>query len=1077
MNLKEKERILFSSDAKTISVKGSYASSKSVIISSSASRGLHFINLNNREEAQHFVSDLYSLVGVEDVYIFPHNIISKHSSSYDSSSKIQRNAAIKAVLEYKESVNNGKKLLIVTYPEAVLELVPLAKALDKHSYNIKVRDSLSHEFLKELLINLKFERVDFVTEPGQFAVRGSIIDLFSYNFNKPYRIDFFGDEVEKIKIFDIDSQISIDNVDEITLLADITQEKVDSTTVFNLYEGEKFFWFSNKELFVKKLEEKISTKIFDDSTVVDFDWYSKDMPERTVVFNTQPQPIFNKNFKMLSEDILEKNSEGFKVYLLSESSSQIDRLKQIFISQSKESVKFLPLHYSLHAGYIDFDLKECYYTDHQIFERFHKDRRERIVEKSLRMTINELNSLQLGDYIVHIDHGVGKFGGLVRKEDAGKIQEYIKIDFKDNDVVLLSIHSLHKISKYRSLDSGAPKIHRLGKGSWQKLKNQTKSKIKDIAKELIKLYATRKDTEGFAFTEDTYLQKELEASFIYEDTPDQIKATEDIKADMEKPYPMDRLICGDVGFGKTELAIRAAFKAVFDGKQVAVLVPTTILAYQHYQTFVSRLSPFGCKVDFFSRVKKGKESKDIIEKLKSGEIDIIIGTHRLLNKEIEIKNLALLIIDEEQKFGVSAKERLRQMKVNVDTLTLTATPIPRTLQFSLLGARDMSVLNTPPPNRQPITTEIIGFEDDIIKEAIDYELKRGGQIFFVHNRVKDLDQLAGKLSALAPEAKICIAHGQMDGEEMENRVLDFILGDYDILLSTTIIENGIDIPNANTIFINNADHFGLSDLHQLRGRVGRSNTKAFCFLIVPSMLVISEDARRRLKAIESFSDLGSGLQIAMQDLDIRGAGNLLGGEQSGFITEMGFETYQAILEEAFIELNEELSISNIGNSLASKQENIYIPDCTVDTDMELLIPSEYVNIVAEKIRLYRELDSIQSESELTLFIKKVEDRFGPIPIQFSQLANIVRIRRIAVRLGFEKIILKNGIMIMFFVTNQYSDYYKGSIFAAILSYIQKHPSKFNLKEKEGRLRMSIRDVASAEKAYFILHEMYSNIVN
>lgn len=774
-------------------------------------------------------------------------------------------------------------------------------------------------------------------------------------------------------------------------------------------------------------------------------------------------------------------------------------MRSIFAHNEGDSPDKIPvfeeIKYSVHGGFIDNNVKVCLYTDHQIFDKYHRVKIKREVPLSERLTLNELNAFQIGDYVVHIDHGVGIFGGLVKTNINGKIQEAIKLIYKDNDVIFVSIHGIHRISRYKSKDGTPPKIYKLGTGAWEKLKSTTKSKVKDIAKDLIKLYAERRSSKGFAFSADSYMQYELEASFMYEDTPDQLKATVAVKGDMERDYPMDRLVCGDVGFGKTEIAVRAAFKAVADSKQVALLVPTTILALQHYKTFKGRLKDFPCNIEYISRLKTAKEIKSIAEKLKEGKIDIIIGTHRLLNKEIVFKDLGLLIIDEEQKFGVAAKEKLRQLKLSVDTLTLTATPIPRTLQFSLLGARDLSIINTPPPNRLPVQTEIIDFNEEFIRDIIKFEIERGGQVYFVHNRVEDILAVEDIIKRICPGIKTCVGHGQMDPKELEGIILDFMAGDYDVLVATTIVENGIDIPNANTIIINQAQNFGLSDLHQLRGRVGRSNIKAFCYLIVPSMASVTDDARRRLRAIEAFSDLGSGFNIAMQDLDIRGAGNLLGGEQSGFIADMGFETYQRILSEAFIEIKQEeyakeesddkLRIKEIekgeSNSLvyrdAIKIEEQFIIDCSIDTDLELLIPDTYIPQISEKIRLYKELDAITSEESLVKFTEELKDRFGELPEQLVQLTYVVRLRHIAIKLGFERIVIKNGIMLAYFVTNQNSPYYKSELFSKILGYINSNPQKSRLKEQNNKLLLRVMGTDSMEKAYNIVSQMKNAVYN
>ena len=787
--------------------------------------------------------------------------------------------------------------------------------------------------------------------------------------------------------------------------------------------------------------------------------------EDAVRFNIAPQPVFNKNFELLTEDIRKRLEDGYRVRIYGEKKSQLDRLQSI-LSQNGGYIPEFVAGKNIHNGFIDNDEKVCCYSDHEIFDRFHRVSIRRTVEKSEQLTINDLTSFAIGDYVVHIDYGVGVFGGLVRmKDDKGRMHEVVKLMYKDNDVVFVSVHALHKISRYKSKDSEPPKIHKLGSKVWQNLKASTKSKVKDIAKDLIQLYAKRKSARGFAFSADTYMQQELESSFMYEDTPDQEKAVKAVKMDMEDDCPMDRLICGDVGFGKTEVAVRAAFKAVADSKQVAVLVPTTILALQHYNTFKNRLKDFPCNIDYVSRLRTAKEISDIQKRLKAGTLDIVIGTHKLIGKGFEFKDLGLLIIDEEQKFGVSAKEKLRQLKASVDTLTLTATPIPRTLQFSLLGARDLSIISTPPPNRIPVQTEIMLFDSDEIKKIIRYELNRGGQIFFLHNRVEELQSIHDILHRLVPDMKICIAHGQMEAKVLENKILDFMAGDYDMLLCTTIIENGLDVPNANTIIINQAQNIGLSDLHQLRGRVGRSNRRAFCYLIVPPLLSITEDARRRLKAIESFSDLGSGFNIAMQDLDIRGAGNLLGAEQSGFITDMGFETYQKILAEAMEELGMETGM------VTRSQTDNYVSDCTIETDQLALIPDSYIDVTAEKIRIYKELDSLSSDKDLENMKKRLEDRFGKMPEELSRLFEIVRIRQLGVKLGFEKIIIKNGVMIAFFILNPLSQYYRSDRFSRILEKISQNPKIFELKQNDNKLRIFVRNVDGIKKAYSILNKL------
>ena len=889
------------------------------------------------------------------------------------------------------------------------------------------------------------------------------MDIFSYSYNDPFRISFFGDEIDSINVFDCNTQLSKEKVEVAEIYPDIAVAEEDESLVriTDMLPARTLVWLDSSDMY----KDKGFFPELDRFKRVYMEIPLSRQNEDSVKFSISPQPVFNKNFELLTEDIRKRLEEGFRVRIYGEKKSQLERLQSI-LSQNGGLMPEFVAGKNIHNGFIDNENKVCCYSDHEIFDRFHRVSIRRTVEKSEQLTINDLTSFAIGDYIVHIDYGVGIFGGLVRmKDDKGRMHEVVKLMYKDNDVVFVSVHALHKISRYKSKDSEPPKIHKLGSKVWQNLKASTKSKVKDIAKDLIQLYAKRKGAKGFAFSPDTYLQQELESSFMYEDTPDQEKAVQAVKRDMEDDCPMDRLVCGDVGFGKTEVAVRAAFKAVADSKQVAVLVPTTILALQHYNTFRNRLKDFPCNIDYISRLRTAKEVSDIQKRLKAGTLDIVIGTHKLIGKGFEFKDLGLLIIDEEQKFGVTAKERLRQLKASVDTLTLTATPIPRTLQFSLLGARDLSIISTPPPNRIPVQTEIMLFDSDEIKKIINYELGRGGQIFFLHNRVEELQSIHDILHRLVPDMKICVAHGQMEAKVLENKILDFMAGDYDMLLCTTIIENGLDVPNANTIIINQAQNIGLSDLHQLRGRVGRSNRRAFCYLIVPPLLSITEDARRRLKAIESFSDLGSGFNIAMQDLDIRGAGNLLGAEQSGFITDMGFETYQKILAEAMEELGVETGImtKNSGDS--------YVSDCTIETDQLALIPDTYIDVTAEKIRIYKELDSLTSDKDLENMRKRLEDRFGKMPEELVRLFDIVRIRQLGLKIGFEKIIIKNGVVIAFFISNPLSQYYRSNRFAGILEKVSMYPKVFELKQNDNKLRIFVRNVDGIAKAYSILNKL------
>lgn len=1091
-----------------VRLSGLYASSNAYAFADaveSVNKGIHIVILNNREEAQFFSNDLYNIIGEENVFYFPTSShqSAKISTVKDSSQKVQRSAAISALNHFKQGEFSKKCLIIVTYPGAVYEKILNNKTLTNNILKISVNDSLSHEFIKETLLAYHFEKVDFVSEPGQFALRGGIIDLFSFSDDKPYRLDFFGNTVESIRHFDINTQRSTSDLTSIEVFpnfydtGEFTEQEC--VSLFEYAGKECVVWIDkyinvSTEEFKERLQEAEQFKnVYFENQAFGLTKEQENDRIPEINYNTAPQPAFNKNFDLLLNNIKDRSHSGYRIFISSDNPKQIERLRSIFAHNENDVPERVPefdvIHYSLHGGFIDHNAKVCLYTDHQIFDRYHRVKVKREVPVSERLTINELNSFHIGDYVVHIDHGVGIFGGLVKTNINGKIQEAIKLIYKDNDVIFVSIHGIHRISRYKSKDSTPPKIYKLGTGAWEKLKNTTKSKVKDIAKDLIKLYAERRQAKGFAFSGDSYMQHELEASFMYEDTPDQLKATRAVKEDMEKEYPMDRLICGDVGFGKTEIAVRAAFKAVADSKQVALLVPTTILALQHYKTFQGRLKDFPCNIEYISRLRTAKEIRSIAEKLKEGKVDIIIGTHRLLNKEIGFKDLGLLIIDEEQKFGVAAKERLRQLKLAVDTLTLTATPIPRTLQFSLLGARDLSIINTPPPNRLPVQTEIIDFNEEFIREAIRFEMERGGQVFFVHNRVEDIQAVEDIIKRIFPGVKTCVGHGQMEPKELENRILDFMAGDYDVLVATSIVENGIDIPNANTIIINQAQNFGLSDLHQLRGRVGRSNIKAFCYLIVPPMVSISDDARRRLRAIEAFSDLGSGFNIAMQDLDIRGAGNLLGGEQSGFIADMGFETYQRILAEAFMEIKQEEHVA--GRSEKSiergelvkgkensvhyrdtiKKEEQFITDCTIDTDLELLIPDSYIPQVSEKIRLYKELDTIVREEQLQKFTEELKDRFGELPPQLMQLTYVVRLRWDAIRLGFERIVIKNGIMLAYFVNNQTSPYYKSELFARILGYLNNNPQTFRVKEQNNKLLLRVVGVDRMEKAYNIVNQM------
>ncbi len=1060
-SLKELGSAIDNKDCNKLVINGLYSSAKAFAIAYGVKkRKVHLVVLPNKEEAAACVNDLYNIIGEENVYFFPtSDVRTVRGTMKDISARVQRTAAVSEISAIKKGTFTGEYLVLVGYKESLEELIPDDSQLGKAVVDIRKGDKISFEFLADILYNNGFERVDFVSKPGEYAVRGGIIDLFSFHNDKPYRLDFFGDEVENIKLFEANTQRTIgEDLDFCSIYPNITTESEgEGCSVFESVPQDSLIWISGVQDFDSGTSHKqiyLSPLRKDDNA------------DAVIEFNTSPQPVFNKNFEILAQDILTRRDEGYHIYIMSENRSQIDRLGNIF---SSYNLILDYVEYTIQEGFIDHDSKVCLYTDHQIFNRYRRIKIKRTVERSERLTMNDINSFKEGDYIVHIDHGIGRFGGLVKNRINGKVQEAIKLIYRDNDVLFVSVNGLHRISKYRSGDTtSAPKINKLGTGNWEKLKNNAKSKVKDIAEDLIKLYSQRRVAKGFAFSDDSYLQQEFESSFQYEETPDQIRAVEAVKKDMESQCPMDRLVCGDVGFGKTEVAMRAAFKAVADSKQVAVLVPTTILALQHYNTFKERLRNFPCRVDYISRLRTPKQVAAIAEDLKAGKIDILIGTHRLLGSKMVFKDLGLLIIDEEQKFGVAAKEALRKLKLSVDTLTLSATPIPRTLQFSLLGARDLSIISTPPPNRLPIHTEIIDFNEEAIRDIINEEIGRGGQVFFVHNRVQDISDVETIIRRIVPGVKTCVAHGQMEPKVLENKIIEYMSGDYDVLIATTIIESGIDIPNTNTIIINQAQNFGLSDLHQLRGRVGRSSRQAFCYLIVPPMVSLSDEARRRLDAIEAFSDLGSGFNIAMRDLDIRGMGNMLGAEQSGFIAEMGFETYQRILAEAF----EEIKYKSEDIRSINDEGEVYVSDCVIDTDLELLIPDAYINITSEKIRLYKELDSISNDADLERFIASVEDRFGPIPEEFKQLIFVVRLRMTAKEHGFDKIVLKNNMLVMFFISNQMSPFYKTDKFASIIKNIQHRDAKrYALKEQNDRLYITAKEVRTIEGAYNLIKKL------
>ena len=1046
------------SGQKDIYCQGLFLSARWFVLSAARGAGISLAVLPDKESAEYCAADLYNLTEGDKVFYLPDSGKNAVRSNYKSSLGVQRTSAIGKIRTFEPGT------VIVSYPEALEERLPSSSDALSPLLSLKAGDEISHDEISSILSEAGFENVDFVSEPGQYTLRGGVVDIFSYSFNYPFRLSLFGNEIEKIYTFDTNTQLSKESVEKVDIYGDMASDSdTEGLFISDILPEDCIVWLDSSDSYrEREFFSRLSPfrKVYLETPL-------SAVKASPIRFDISPQPAFNKNFDLLIQDIKNRLEKGYKVYIYGEKRSQLERLRSIILAE-EGTVPEMVEGKNLHNGFIDHESRCCIYSDHEIFDRFHRVRMRRSVENSEQLTINELSSFNIGDYVVHIDYGVCVFGGLVRmKDDRGRMHEVVKLMFKDNDTIFLSVHSLHKISRFKSKDSEPPKINRLGSKAWQNLKASAKSRVKDIAKDLIKLYARRKASRGFAFSPDTYLQTELESSFMYEDTPDQEKAVAATKRDMEDTCPMDRLVCGDVGFGKTEVAIRAAFKAVADSKQVAVLVPTTILCLQHYNTFSSRLKDFPCNVEYVSRLRSAKEISDIKERLKKGGIDIIIGTHKLLNSAFEFKDLGLLIIDEEQKFGVSSKEKLRQLKESIDTLTLTATPIPRTLQFSLLGARDLSIINTPPPNRIPVQTEIILFDKEEIRSIINYELNRDGQIFFLHNRVEELDGIYNILHGLVPDMRICVAHGQMEAKVLENKILAFMKGEYDLLLCTTIIENGLDIPNANTILINQAQNIGLSDLHQLRGRVGRSNRRAFCYLIVPPLASVTDEARRRLKAIESFSDLGSGFSIAMQDLDIRGAGNLLGAEQSGFITDMGFETYQKILQEAIEELGMESGIST------RRDESSYISDCTVETDQLALIPDDYIDVNAEKIRIYKDMDSAGEGKQLDRIHSMMEDRFGKMPPEVERLFDIVRIRNISASLGFEKVIVKNGIMICFFISNPLSPFYKSGEFSKTLERISlpDNAKYYELKQSNDRLKIVCRNVDGTSRALELLRKI------
>ncbi|MRI00768.1 transcription-repair coupling factor [Kriegella sp. EG-1] len=1095
--LRESIALFEAKDLSGIHLKGLTGSALSFVLASAFKNTdkPFLLLLDDKEEAAYFLNDLEQLIGHKDVLFYP--------GSYRRPYQIEEtdNANVLLRAEVLNRINSRKKpAIIVTYPDALFEKVVTRSELEKNTLKIKLEDTLSLDFLNEVLFEYQFKRVDFVTEPGEFSVRGGIVDVFSFSHDQPYRIEFFGDEVDSIRTFDVETQLSTEKVKKISIIPNVANklmhEKRESflkyiasdTVIFvkntaYLYARlDEFFKKANiafgklsenlkhakpEELFLNAASFKTQIAKF---FLLEAKTQQAHSAQNTIEYNTKPQPSFNKKFDLLIENLNNYKSQGYTNYIFCASEQQANRFHAIF-EDNNENVHYETIVLPLYQGFINDDLKLVCYTDHQIFERYHKFQLKNGYAKKQAITLNELNKLEVGDFVTHIDHGIGKFGGLQKIDVEGKKQEAIKLMYGDRDTLYVSIHSLHKISKFNGKDGAVPKIYKLGSTAWKKLKQKTKSRVKKIAFNLIKVYAKRRLEKGFQYAPDSYLQNELEASFIYEDTPDQSKSTEDVKRDMESERPMDRLICGDVGFGKTEIAIRAAFKAVDNGKQVAVLVPTTILAFQHHKTFSERLKEMPVTVDYLNRFRSTRERRDTLEKLETGKVDIIVGTHQLVNKNVKFKDLGLLIVDEEQKFGVSVKDKLKSIKENVDVLTLTATPIPRTLQFSLMAARDLSVINTPPANRYPIESRVVRFHEEVIRDAISYEIQRGGQVFFIHNRIENIKEVAGMIQRLVPDAKVGIGHGQMDGKKLEALMLGFMNAEFDVLVSTTIVESGLDVTNANTIFINNANNFGLSDLHQMRGRVGRSNKKAFCYFITPPYEVMTADARKRIEALEQFTALGSGFNIAMKDLEIRGAGDLLGGEQSGFINEIGFETYQKILAEAIDELKEN-EFKELYDDVDGHQEKVYVKETQIDSDFQLQFPDDYINNITERLNLYTELNKISSEDDLKKYETQLIDRFGELPSEAEDLLNSVRIKWIANSIGLEKVVLKKGKLIGYFISDQQSDFYQCSTFTKVLQFVQTNPRKCKMKEKQTRnglrLLLVFEGISSIEKALHAL---------
>ena len=1053
--------------------------------------------MNDLDDAGYVYHDLTQMMGGEHVLFFP--------SSYKRAIKYNQKDAGNEILRTEVLTRLAESTLIVTYPDALAERVVSKKELDENTLTVKVGEEFDISELEKRIFELGFERTDYVYEPGQFAVRGSIVDVYSYSSDMPYRIDFFGDEVDSIRSFDVQSQLSEGKVEMMTIVPEM---KTDGTEYISFLEflpkdtlvvTQSLVYICDKIAQIHeegfssqaKFEADTNAETLAAQFIIDEETFKKQIvafrhlelkqgsttDEKSIHFHTEPQPLFHKNFDLVSQEFHRLMEEGYKICIFSDSEKQIARLQNIFEEQAKteaDAIHFNPVNKAIHEGFIDHTLKLCFFTDHQIFDRFHKYdlKSDKAHRGKVALTLKEIQQFEIGDYVVHIDHGVGRFGGLVRIPQGNVMQEMIKITYQHEDTVYVSIHALHKISKYKGKEGEPPRLNRIGGGAWERMKERVKTKVKDIARDLIQLYAARLKEKGFAYSKDSYMQHELEASFVYEDTPDQLKATQDVKADMEKPRPMDRLVCGDVGFGKTEVAIRAAFKAATDGKQVAVMVPTTVLAYQHFQTFSSRLKEFPVRVEYLTRARSAKDTKEVLDDLKAGKVDIIIGTHKLIGKQVHFKDLGLLIIDEEQKFGVSTKEKLRAMKVNVDTLTMTATPIPRTLQFSLMGARDLSIIQTPPPNRYPIQTEIHTFSPEIFAEAINFEMSRNGQVFIVNNKISNLRELEDMIHKYVPDARVCVGHGQMNPQELEKVILDFMNYDYDVMLSTTIVENGIDVPNANTIIINSAQNYGLSDIHQMRGRVGRGNKKAFCYLIAPPLAALNDVTRRRLQAVENFSDLGSGIHIAMQDLDIRGAGNMLGAEQSGFITDLGYETYQKILNEAVAELKENEFTELFAEADKDEEGRIsgekFVAETNIESDIQGFFPEEYVPSSSERMSLYRELDSLTTPRQLEDYKKRLIDRFGQIPPVGESLLTVMPIKWAAQRLGIEKVVLKMGRMILYFALED--AYFQSRAFEKVLNYVASHGRGCTLRDGD-RKSLLIKGVSTMEGALYILQSM------